>query len=82
MSAIRNLDATPFDELAGVLVDEEFQVIRAALVPVAVVRDKSVHVAHTSSWKFLLRDDVWNMVDVWKFPVRRSAADQYPVRPK
>jgi hypothetical protein len=59
LSAIRNLDATPFDELAGVLVDEEFQVVRAALVPVAVVRAKSVHVAHTNSWKFLLRDAVW-----------------------
>ena len=59
LSAIRNLDATPFDEVAGVLVDEEFQVIRAALVPILVVRAKAVHVAHTNSWRFLLRDDVW-----------------------
>jgi hypothetical protein len=64
MSAIRNLDKTPFDQLAGVLVDEKFQIIRAALVPIAVVRAKSVHVVHTNSWKFLLRDDVWNLHDV------------------
>ena len=60
MSAIRSLDQTPFDQLAGVLVDEAFHVIRAALVPVAIVRAKSIYVTHTNSWKFLLRDEVWN----------------------
>ena len=64
MSAIRNIDATPFDYLAGVLVDESFQVVRAALVPIAVVRARSVHVGHTNSWRFLLRDDVWKHPDV------------------
>ena len=64
MSAIRNLDATPFDYLGGVLVDDGFRIIRAALVPVVVVRDRSVHVAHTNSWKFLLRDDVWTLPGV------------------
>jgi hypothetical protein len=44
LSAIRNLD----------------QVIRAALIPVSAVRDKSVYVSHSNSWRFLLRDDVWN----------------------
>jgi hypothetical protein len=64
MSAIRNLDATPFDYLGGVLVDDGFQIIRAALVPVVIVRDRAVHVTHTNSWKFLLRDDVWNLPGV------------------
>jgi hypothetical protein len=64
MSAIRNLDAIPFDQLGGVLVDERFQIIRAALVPVAVVRERSVHQAHTNSWRFLLRDDVWKLPGV------------------
>src|SRR5262245_2492321 len=59
LSAIRKLDADPFDILAGVLFDEKFQIMRAALVPVAIVRARSVHVPHTNSWKFLLRDDVW-----------------------
>ena len=59
LSAIRNLEKKPFDYLAGLLVDENFQVIRAALVPVKIVRARSVHVSHTNSWKFLLRDDVW-----------------------
>jgi hypothetical protein len=64
MSAIRNLDKTPFDQLAGLLVDDGFQVLRAAIVPVTVIRERSVHVAHTNSWKFLLRDDVWAMPGV------------------
>lgn len=64
MSAIRNLDKTPFDQLAGVLVDESFRVVRAALVPIAVVRAKGVHVTHTNSCKFLLRDEVWNLAGV------------------
>jgi hypothetical protein len=47
MSAIRNLDNTPFDHLAGVLVDEAFQVIRAAIIPVArgshAIRARDAH---------------------------------------
>ena len=59
LGAIRKLDDGPFDQLAGVLFDEEFQVLRAILVPLAVVRQRSVHVAYTSSWRFLLHDDTW-----------------------
>jgi hypothetical protein len=64
MSAIRNLDKTPFDQLAGLLVDDGFQVLRAAIVPVTLVRQRSVHVVHTNSWKFLLRDEVWSLSGV------------------
>lgn len=64
MSAIRNLDSGPFDYLAGVLVDENFLVVRAALVPLAVVRARATHVDHTNSARFLLRDDVWGDVGV------------------
>ena len=64
LSAIRKLDADPFDVLAGILLNERFQIIRAALVPVAIVLDRSVHVPHTNSWKFLLRDDVWRETGV------------------
>jgi hypothetical protein len=41
-----------------------FQIIRAALEPVAVFRARSVHVAHINSWKLLLRDGLWNLPDV------------------
>lgn len=61
MSAIRKLDDGPFDFLAGVLVDENFLVLRAAIIPIDVIRAKSSHVSHTNSWRFLLRDEVWNI---------------------
>lgn len=64
LSAIRKLDGDPFDALAGVLVDERFQVLRACLVPVAVVRQRAARVEHTNSWKFMLVDDVWTSPDV------------------
>jgi hypothetical protein len=34
--------------------------MRAALIPVAVVRDRSTYIAHTNSHKFLLQDDLWD----------------------
>jgi hypothetical protein len=61
LSAIRNLDKRPFDFLAGLLVDQKFKIIRAALIPISVIDEHSSHVAHTNSWKFLLRDNVWQM---------------------
>jgi len=63
-SAIRNLDRDPFDFLAGVLVDDHFQVIRAAIMPISVVRARSRPVTHTNSHKFHLRDDIWTMPEV------------------
>ena len=58
LSPIRNLDG--FDLLAAVLFDEEYRVSRAALVPRAVVRERSKFVEYTNSYKFVLSDDVWN----------------------
>lgn len=58
MSAIRSPDG--FDILAAVLFDDDYRVLRAALIPVLVVRERSTYVPHTNSHKFLLRDDVWD----------------------
>lgn len=62
MSAIRDLDG--FDVLAAVLFDEYYRVVRAAHIPVEIVRKRSTYVAHTNSHKFILRDDVWNIPGV------------------
>jgi len=61
LGAIRQLDKDPFDYLAGVLMDKDFKIVRAAIIPVSVVRKNSKHVAHTNSWRFLLRDNVWDL---------------------
>lgn len=59
LSAIRNLESGPFDVLAGVLFDDEFRVMRAALVPFEIVQRRATFVAHTNSSKLMLRDEVW-----------------------
>ena len=58
LSAIRDLDG--FDVLAAVLFDHEYRVLRAALIPNEVVRERSVHVEHDNKWQFMLTDDVWS----------------------
>ncbi len=58
LSAIRDLDG--FDTLAAVLLDKDYPVLRAALIPCAVVREQCRFVRHTNSYKFMLTDDVWH----------------------
>lgn len=62
LSAIRDLDG--FDILAAVLFDENYRVVRAALIPVGVVRDHSKYAKHTNSHTFFLQDQVWDAPDV------------------
>ena len=62
LSAIRDLDG--FDTLAAVLLDNEYRVLRAALIPSAMVRERCKFVRHTNSFKFMLTDDVWDDVRV------------------
>ncbi|PCK84369.1 hypothetical protein CPT32_24285 [Rhizobium sophoriradicis] len=62
LSAIRDLDG--FDVLAVVLFDDDYQIVRAALIPAATVKEKAVYIAHTNSHKFLARDGVWEVSGV------------------
>ena len=62
LSAIRDLDG--FDFLAAVLLDVDYRVTRAALIPVAVVRNRSTYIAHTNSQKFMLQEVVWDDPEV------------------
>ncbi len=58
LSAIRDLDG--FDTLAVVLLGSDYRVMRAALIPCAVVRQRCKFVRHTNSYKFMLTDDIWD----------------------
>lgn len=60
LSAIRDIGGGHFDVLAGVLFDDDFNVTKAALVPIAFVVERSTYIMHTNSNKFMLRDEVWN----------------------
>ena len=64
LGAIRKLPTRPFDQLAGVLFDHNFEVTRAALIPIAVVEDRSRYSDYTKSWLFHLRDEVWQIPGV------------------
>ncbi|WP_299442417.1 hypothetical protein [uncultured Rhodospira sp.] len=74
LSAIRDLDGFHF--LAGVLVDDDYRVVRAALIPVAIVRERANYITHTNSHKFMLRDEVWVIPGVTDVTDRLKAAEE------
>ena len=60
LSALRDLGGGHFDFLAGVLFNEDYSVMRAALIPHAVTTQRASFVKRTNSHRFLLRDEVWD----------------------
>lgn len=60
LGILRNLDQTPFDHLAAVLMDERAAILRAIIVPISVVREHSKFMAHVNGWRFMLRDAMWD----------------------
>lgn len=56
LSAIRSLDG--FDVLAAVLFDNDYGIMRAALIPASVVRAHMKYIEHTNSQKLLLRNQI------------------------
>lgn len=75
LSAIRNLERAHFDFLAGVLFNEDFSVMKGALIPFQVVKDHAVFVRHTNGWKFVLRESVWSLPGVEDITSRLKAVD-------
>lgn len=59
LSALRDLAGGHFDFLAGVIFSEDYTVLRAAIIPQALVLERSTFVQRTNSHRFLLRDDIW-----------------------
>lgn len=77
VSAIRKLPERPFNILAGVLFGPGYNVIRAALIPVAVVIERARPQEYTHAWVFHLRDDVWQAPGVIDVTERvRDAANR------
>lgn len=74
LSAIRELEGGHFDFLAGVVFDEDYAVLRAALVPFEVVTARATFVGRTNSHKFILRDDVWDAKGVRDVTTELQAA--------
>lgn len=69
LSAIRGLEGTHFDFLAGVLFKEDYSVWKAALIPHTVLlslkEQKLISFQkHTNSYRFLLVDNIWRIPGV------------------
>ena len=64
LSALRRLPEKNFDYLAGVLFNKDFSILRAALIPHWRVVENANYVEATNSWRFLLRDEIWNLPGV------------------
>jgi hypothetical protein len=64
LGALRDLPAQGFDVLAAVVFQEDYRVLRAALIPHARVVELAKRVDRTNSWRFLLLDAVWSAPDV------------------
>ncbi|PDQ21480.1 hypothetical protein CN311_08850 [Mesorhizobium sanjuanii] len=74
LSAIRDIEGGHFHVLAAVLFDDDFRVMKAALVPVGLVVEHSTFVKRTNSNKFIMRDDVWNAPGVRDVTAEIAAA--------
>jgi hypothetical protein len=59
LGVLRELDGAHFDFLAAILFAEDYTVLRVAIIPHASVLTGATYVARTNSWRFLLRDTVW-----------------------
>lgn len=69
------LSDDPFDLLVAVLFNADFTIQRAALVPVAVVREHAARVEYVNAWRLILRDSVWSIPGVEDVTTRlRTAA--------
>src|SRR6266403_5187173 len=53
LGVMRELNDKPFEYLAGVLFREDFQVLKACLVPLEQVRSHSEYIERTNSWRFI-----------------------------
>ena len=78
LGSMRNLNQNPFDKLAAVLFAKNLEVVRAAIVPVDVVKTISVHDPYTNSFRFMLEDAVWGLPNVQDVTdqVRIAATEQ------
>ena len=64
LSALRNMDRMPFDFVAGILFNADYSVMRAAIVPHQLIRQRARFNEHTNSSIFYLNDSVWSLPDV------------------
>jgi hypothetical protein len=75
LGQIRRLDKSPFDMLAAVLLNEDYTVKRAALIPPQVVEKASKYGSYANAWRFILSDSVWLIPEVRDVTEELNAAE-------
>jgi hypothetical protein len=75
LSFIRNLPAKPFDFLAGVVLDANYRVLKAAIIPFEIVLEKSSYTRHVNGWRLILRDAIWALPNVRDVTLELQAAE-------
>lgn len=65
LSAIRNYETKNFDYLAAVLLNEDYSIYRAAIVPRGKLHKvRQRFSSHVNGWLFHLDDAVWKILGV------------------
>ena len=59
----------------SLLLDSNYRVLRAALVPVETVQARANYVAHVNAWRLVLRDSVWDEAGVQDVTSELRAAE-------
>jgi hypothetical protein len=59
LGIIRDLDRDPFDVLAAVLLNADYTVQRAALIPIAVIKTNAAYIHRVNGHRLVLRDSIW-----------------------
>lgn len=75
LSALRGMGSRPFDLLAAVLLDQDFGVIKAALIPFDVVLERATFTKHVNAHRFILRDAIWQVPGVQDVTARLKAVE-------
>jgi hypothetical protein len=71
-------DEDPFDVLVGILFNADFTVLRAATVPIEVVRARVARIDYVNAWRLVLTDAVWSVPGVEDVTDRIRAAASAP----
>ena len=64
LSFLRRLPERTFDFLAGVLFNADYSILRAAIVPHALLEPRCRFSKHANGWLFKLDESVWSLPDV------------------
>src|SRR5262249_26236131 len=76
LSIVRNLDRHPFDELAAVVFDQDFNIEYAALIPIELVGAHGRFSKHSNGHVFLFRESVMALPGVRDIASRLRAQQE------